>query len=257
MSRRTLLAVLVVCTLTAGCSVSTVSDGAGTATDRGATPTRATTVGDVPGLNGSHVVDASALVDAHGAVLDGRAVTETRTAALSYDNGTERGATTWTTRYSADRSTAVVDRVGTGLVSTRGRVDRFQNESTTVTRAFEGDEPVYSADGWRAVGGPSRTTGLLTSYLRGPNGSARSFASTYVGVRDGHETYRLRLEASSGEGGRLTVLVDERGFLRAVRSERPFGEGSLTSVQSARCVLDTGPVERPAWVDAAANATSD
>lgn len=255
MVHRPLLALFTLCLLTAGCNAPGTFDGVDAESAVTVTPARETSVAGVPGVNETHVHNDSVLFAAHNEVLVEQGVTVTYRMARRDENGTAERRRETTIRYDAERTT----RLGTSRTTADGRtitrVEFWQDETASYFRTVERGETYYR---WDAP--ENLTTDLNNRILveaggnLGGNGSGVAAETQYVGLRDGFETYRVTTKLGWTDGS-LTMVVDERGFVREMRSVSRHDDVSYTYV--ARFTLDTDDPQEPSWLGEARNATSD
>ncbi|MWG34881.1 hypothetical protein [Halomarina oriensis] len=208
-----------------------------------------------PGVTTERVVDDDALRRAHLGVLEGESITYTTERWANTSNGT-------VARYDAERIREGPNRSNVRFVSVERtgdhgeRTDRWQNASTGYQRTVEGNTTRYSETGSSRYVPlePRLGRGLLTS------------ETTITPFGDGR--YRLVVEDVTATvairgvvvNPRTVVVFDERGFVSNVtRTYAVEGDGPTRYVaQTTRFTrLGETAVERPDWLDAAVNATSD
>ena len=254
-----LVAVLVVL---AGCSGASTA-GQATASPKSSTaapvPTDAVWGTVAPGVDDGGVFDAVELASAHRSTLDGQRVTVRRTARVASPNGTVRRWNRTTVLGPERRRSYTVRRAG-GTVR-----ERWTNGSHVAERVVEDGTVTFRSV--RPSDGFDRTS-VRTAYERSLPGLFASLERARVeryDEREGLVRYRVTgragplFEADSPlgldpEGGTLTLLVDERGFVPryALRYEATTRRGDRATVveRVEHAAVGSSEVPRPSWIDA-------
>ena len=206
-----------------------------------------------PGLTADAITNVSALLDAHGAVLENRSVRVERRTTMRADDGSVRGEQRTEYRFSADRSRVAID-----VTDPRGSLSSaslWSNETSTIIREVHGADVRYrTARG--SYGGYSPTDAVAQALHGSPEGTVREVTTERLGSDGGADVFRVTVDR---DGSRTTVLtVDERGFVRRVveRDVRTSG-GDPTPVRVTTVTADVGRVERPDWVAHARRTIAD
>jgi len=261
MSRATVWLLVCVVVVTAGCGALGADDGADEAT-RTLTPVSVRTPAPTPtpttvapGLAADRIVNSTALVATHGAVINDTSHTYRRQVARTYPNGTVWRE--YTTVIERNESALRYRHTWTTADGTERTVERWRTDGRTyVARTGENGTTVTVAD--RSDGGV--VLGTSSGYVRslpslldrlnvGVNGTASS---------DGQQYYRL-------ETPKPKTLSPSRNvtFVGRVTPEGVFTDYRLTyrverrdiridiSVTASFEEVGSTTVTRPAWVDRA------
>ena len=247
-------ALLALCCVLAGCNAF----APGATADR---PMPSVTPADVPdgapdrlapGLTDDTLANASALFEAHRAVLENRTVVVEQASRATAANGTRLYEQTITYRYAANRShmSAAARNLQAGYGDA---VDLWANETSVLYRYGDGDDSRYRRREGSTTGSPADR---LRYELGGVFERANAAVETrYLGERDGYDRYRVRIARAQGDAPPTTFVVDERGFVSEVYSRRSTSlsyEGGAVEDATVASVLRysfaDGPLERPAWV---------
>jgi len=263
-----LVVALLVCL--SGCSGLVGPDPSGAATS---TPAPVPTDGpaaDVPGLSEHGITDPEALATANERAFDNRSLTVVGDMTVTAANGTALVDSSSTTRITANHSRALTrvsgDDLLPGLNASVDNLTQWSNETHMLVR----------------VGGPETTTYFVVQsvspegYTNGPGFYYRNRSGESVSVAE-NGSIRLRVDGirlpgnSIGIGGvridlsdtTVTVWLTERGLLERVRVEHTgrLATDPSVAVEAVRNTryIDVGSttVERPDWLPAARNASTD
>jgi len=251
--------VLALCCLLAGCNA--LAPGATTDDTEvpAVTPAEVPRAGAdriAPGLTGERVTDGAALLAAHRAVLANRTVTVEQFSRATARNGTELYEQRLEYRYTADRSH--VNVVGRDLQTGYGsNVDLWANASVGLYRYGGADDPRYRV---LEVGVGLDPAERLRYELDLADGATPPIEARSLGEHDGYERFQvtLRPEAGQTDGAdtrATTLVVDERGFVSEVHSQRRgtlsyesgYVEAGTVDVV-LRYAVGGESVDRPDWV---------
>lgn len=260
-----LLALLIVLT---GCSSTTVSDGP--------TPDTVTTPAPVPtddlpenriapGVSPDGIVDAGRLRDAHNAYLSNRSFTRTSGTRYRFENGTLLYQTTFNRSLEPAAERQSIRRDRTGQLRPEQHYWEWANETLAVERIARSDSVRYhrrsrSDRQFRYYGGA--VAEFLAQHDPEVAGKRQANGTTeYVLVVRNPSAPDLLDQVGANRTGprRLVAVVSREGLVRSIRiTARGTYRGEPIRVSNYFVVTDVGEtqVDRPAWVDAALNATA-
>lgn len=208
-----------------------------------------------PGLDGSGIADADALASTHERALENRSYRWTVTDTERVDGRTVARA----------REVVTFERPGVY------RVDLAERGDPTIDPTLFTSQPAY-ADGERRyepirVAGSReavRVTSLSVTEERAFRERAGTYIEWYLSVarsaitdvteRNGRTFYRIETIGDpypGAENARASALIDERGTVHELRSERDIPESDTTVVLSFRyTAIGNATVEPPTWYEA-------
>lgn len=263
MHRKPLLAVLLAVTLVlAGCSGTNSQPTLGPGPNGGTpSPTPDGTI-SYPDGAGPDGVNATALADTHQSAL---ATVDYR---VTLDIATSGGSFQNTSRNLSVRSNLSTSELLQLAVIDGERVDGYRNTSATYLRRVGGGNVSYRVtepqDSFEGAHGSSMSTGTLETVLtRGQfsaNGTIQSEGVTYIrydltGVQFGQQGSETTIDDASGG-----LLVTPEGVVTFAAIDLTGTQsGSAFSYDIAYRVPQVGSVavEKPGWLDAAREASSE